>query len=172
MTNKEITSLAFKVCAIFVLLMVIQMISQLQYFHSNFFPHSENYLFLIPVFGIIALFSLGIILWKLSNNIISTMTKDKRENDDDLRVDQPFILNLIGFYLLFHGLLEVSSGTITLIMTQVNIPENFNHMVMDPSLKFQSLFYVLGSVIKIIVALTLILRSKGWVKLFRKIRQF
>lgn len=172
MTNKEITSLAFKVCAIFVLLMVIQMISQYSFMYNSFFSETPNYLFLVPIIVIIILFSLAIILWKLSNNIITTMTKDNGVNNDDLRVDQPFILNIIGFYLLFHGLLEVSSGIISLIMTQDHLPEKLSHMVMSSGFKYQALFYVLGSVIKIIVALTLILRSKGWVKLFRKIRQF
>ena len=46
MTNKEITSMAFKICAIFITLMAIQQFSQLQYFYSNFFPDMAKYLFL------------------------------------------------------------------------------------------------------------------------------
>ncbi|MCF6319817.1 MAG: hypothetical protein L3J83_11170 [Proteobacteria bacterium] len=101
---------------------------------------------------------------------MNTVTKEKVAHDD-LKVDQSFILNLMGFYLLFNGLLEVSSGTISLILAQDNLPENLKHMVVHSGFKFQSLFYIIGSVLKIIVALTLILRSKGWIKLFKKIRQ-
>jgi len=170
MTNKEITSLAFKVTAIFVLLLTIPQITQLGYFYTNFFPDTTTYLYLIPFGVIIFLLSVFFILWKLSNNIANIMVKEENVRDD-LRVDQPFILNIIGFYLLLNGLLELSSAGISLIVMQGNLSDSINNLVISADQKFQSVFFAIGSFIKIILALTLILRSKGWIKLFRKIRQ-
>ena len=169
MTNREITSLAFKIFAIYILLVSIQQFSQLHYLYSSFFPDTVQFIFLVPILIIILLISLAFMLWKLSNNVFNTMVKDKGESDD-LKVDQPFILNIVGFYLLFHGLLELGSSGISLIMTQGSLPDRLDHILITPEHKYQSVFYAVGSFIKVIIALTLILRSKGWVKLFQRIR--
>ncbi len=169
MTNREITSLAFKIFAIYILLISIQQFSQLHYLYSNFFPDTVQLIFLVPILIIILLISLAFMLWKLSNNVFSTMIKDKGEGDD-LKVDQAFILNVIGFYLLFHGFLELAASIISLIMMQ-GMPTDSYPVVITPEQKYQSVFYAIGSFIKVILALTLILRSKGWIKLFHKIRQ-
>lgn len=96
----------------------------------------------------------------------------KEENiKDDLKVDQPFILNVIGFYLLLNGLLELSSAGVSLIMMQGDLPILVEQILITQDQKFRSVFFVLGSLFKVIIALTLILRSKGWLKLFNRIRR-
>ncbi len=168
MTNREITSLAFKIFAIYILLISIRQFSQLHYLYSNFFPDTVQFIFLVPILIIILLISLAFMLWKLSNNVFNTMVKNK-DDGDDLKVDQPFILNIIGFYLLFHGFLELAASIISLIMMQ-GIPTDSYQVVITPEQKYQSVFYAIGSFVKVVIALTLILRSKGWMKLFQRIR--
>jgi hypothetical protein len=91
------------------------------------------------------------------------MSKETQDNDD-LKVDQRFILNIVGFYLLFQGLLELISGSMQMIYLH-------NNSDFYSDMKIRTILYTIGSVIKVIVALTLILRSKGWVKLLWKIKQ-
>ena len=86
--------------------------------------------------------------------------------NDNLKVDQVFILSLVGFYLLPQGIFDL----IRVLMSEYfsnNAPINnpFNtgssHMVY---------VYITASLMKIIIALSLIFKTKGWAVLFKKIR--
>jgi hypothetical protein len=165
MTNKELISVAFKLFAIYVATIAITQFTGLSYVFTGFFNGIKGpALFsFIPILAVIVLFSLALILWKLSNNVILSMSKETQDNDD-LKVDQRFILNIVGFYLLFQGLLELISGSMQMIYLH-------NNSDFYSDMKIRTILYTIGSVIKVIVALTLILRSKGWVKLLWKIKQ-
>jgi hypothetical protein len=165
MTNKELISVAFKLFAIYVATIAITQLAGLSYAFAALFNDidSTSLFSLIPVLAVIVLFSLALILWKLSNNVILSTSKQIQDNDE-LKVDQRFILNIVGFYLLLHGLIELVSGSIGMIYAP-------NNSEFYAGMNIRMLLYIVGSVIKVIIALTLILRSKGWIKLFLKIRQ-
>ena len=86
--------------------------------------------------------------------------------DDDYKVDQRFILNIFGLYLFFDALIGLSSGFVSLLYLSAQEYEAYN----VARIKIERITYLISDFIKLVFALTLILQSKGWVKILRKIR--
>ena len=165
MNSREITSLAFKLLAIYVLVAILSQVSQFWLFFRDFFQYDSTWFYYLPIVTIGVLVGLFFLLWSLSNIVIQTSTKNN-EDDENLKVDQIFILSLLGFYLLPQGIFELSR---VLISEYINNNSSYNHSVND-GLEQMVYIYIAASLIKIIISISLIFKTNGWAALFKKIR--
>ena len=118
MTNKELTSLAIRVFAIYVLVQAVILIAQTSSGFSAFFQGNEKWLIIIPTFSIIGLFIIFYLLWKLSHSVFKEITASN-ESSSKYKVDQAFILQLIGFYLVMNSLHGLAQGSLSLYYTYI-----------------------------------------------------
>ena len=170
MTNKDLTSLAIKIFAIYVFMEAIILIAQTGIFLKEYISLGKAWLLLTPVFATVGLIAVFIILWKLSKNIIDVLAKPTKQLDN-LKIDQIFILHLIGFYLVVVGLLGLAQGGMSLYYVYFYQASEFGSSY-RPELSGQTVFHIIVSLIKIGFGLTLILRPYGWAKIFNRFREF
>lgn len=168
MTNKEITSLAIKVFAIYVLIQVISGIAQISAGLDSFFQGDEKLLFLMPFIAMAGLFIVFVALWKLAGSVMEQVnTNDSVVND--FKVDQVFILNLVGFYIVFISLLGIIQNGISLVYT--NFEQGQDSVVsLNLVIPSQLIFYGISNLIKLLLGISLIIKPIGWAHLFKKIR--
>lgn len=170
MTNKELTGLAIKVFAIYVFVQAIILIAQIGVLSPNYNFIESTWIFLVPVFSVIGLIIIFIILWKLSNNIIGFLAKPC-EQSDNLKIDQIFVLHLIGIYIFMMGLLGLANGGISLYFLYIYQAHEYGS-IYQPEESIQSIFFIFTNLIKLILGLTLLIRPHVWVKVLNRIREF
>ena len=170
MTNKELTSLAIKLFAIYVFMEAIILITQTGTFLKEYISIGKTWLLLTPIFAIVGLIAIFFILWKLSKNVIDTLVQPTKQLND-IQIDQVFILHLIGFYLVVVGLLSLAQGGISLFYLYFYQAREFGSSY-TPELSGQTVFHIIAALIKIGFGLTLILKPYGWVKIFNHFRRF
>ena len=137
---------------------------------ASFFQADDKWLFIIPTLSIVGLAVVFVGLWKLSQTVLNKITTENKTTEK-FRVDQIFVLNLIGFYLIVVALLGLSQGGISLYFYYfhqgtelgINYPLEVNS---------QTLFYIIANSLKLIIGITMLIRPHGWAKLFYKFRTF
>jgi hypothetical protein len=169
MNSKELTSLAIRVFAIYVLVQAIILIAQSGASFQTYFQGDQKWLFLIPLFSILGLITAFFILWKISNKVIENLVKPEKELDD-FKVDQIFILHLIGFYLIVVGLLGLGQGGISLFYVYFYQANEFGPTY-RPEISSQTMYYIIANIIKVGFGIALIIKPNGWVKLFNWFRR-
>ena len=169
MNGKELTSLAIKVFAIYVLVQSITLIAQLGLGAQDFFQGSHDLLFLIPLFSIIGLIIAFFLLWKLSIKVFEGLIKPSDNNDNNFKIDQIFILHLIGFYLVAVSLFGLGQSSITLYYIYIQQANEFGSAY-RPEMSSQTLYFIFSNLIKFLIGATLIIRPNGWVKLLNRFR--
>lgn len=164
MNSKEITSLAFKLLALYVLVTILSQIGQFSVFFRDFFQYDSTWYYFLPIITIGVLIGLFALLWSLSNKIIAS-PHSKKEVEESLKVDQAFILSLVGFYLLPQGIYELTNIIISEYFVESNLINYANSGV-------KQLVYlnIIASLLKILISLSLIFKTKGWVSIFKKLK--
>ena len=168
MNSKELTSLAIKVFAIYVLVQSIILIAQFGVGSQNYFQESQKLLLLIPLFSIAGLIVAFFILWKLSNKVFEEIVKPD-ENSDNFKVDQIFILHLVGFYLVMGSLFGLGQSGITLYYVTIQQANEYGS-AFKPEMSSQILYYIFSNILKLLIGVTLLIKPNGWVKLLYRLR--
>ena len=78
MNSKEITSLAFKLLAIYVLIAILSQVSQFSIFFRDFFQYDSTWFYYLPIITIGVLVGVFFLLWSLSNKVIKSTTTTKK----------------------------------------------------------------------------------------------
>ena len=162
MTSKELTSIALKAFAIYVLvhaILSVPFLTQTYFSHGGFYENlddSKNLLLFLGAASFILLVILAIFIWQLANQIV-TSTKAPPEPTDDSKIDASFLLALLGFYLIFDGLLRFGY-VCTSAFTQVQDGREVS---------VQTIAYIVGHLFQATIGLTLIIRSHGWLEFIR-----
>lgn len=170
MANKELTSLAIRVFSIYVLVLAIMLIAQSSSVYNDFFQGDDRWLFIIPTLSIVGLLAVFAALWKLSKSVFNTITTEN-ETNEKFRVDQVFILNLIGFYLMVVALMGLAQSGISLYFSYIHQTNEFVSGY-NQEIGAQIVFQLIANVLKFIVGLTLLIRPYGWAKLLYNFRTF
>ncbi len=170
MSNKELTSLSIRVFAIYALVQAVMLIAQVGTGFDGFFQSSPKWLIIIPSLAILGLIAVFYMLWKLSHSAFKKMTS-VTEQKDNYKVDQVFIIQLVGFYLILVSLLDFAQGGLSLYYIYLHQASEYGSNY-QPEMSSQSVLFVIGSGLKILIALTLIIKSNGWMKLFNQLRNF
>jgi hypothetical protein len=127
--------------------------------YGGFFDNRSSnkiLLWLLGTASFVLLVFLAIFLWKLANNIVtkSSAQVDASENSE---IDANFLISLLGLYLIFDGLLRFGYVCTSAFMQTQDGGE----------LSLQTKAYVLGYLIQVIIGITLVIKSHGWVGVIR-----
>jgi len=165
MTNKELTSVAIKVFAIYVLVQAILSVPLLvnamaTYGFSEHRSGGSILLWLLGAAAFILLVGLTVFLWKLATRV-ATQASAQVEDGKSSKVDDGFLISLLGLYLTFEGLLRFGY-TCTSLYIQNQSTEEYSA---------QTLAYVIGYLIQVVIGLSLILKAHGWLALLRWLRE-
>ncbi len=168
MTNKELTSLAIRVFAIYVLVQAIILIAQSVYGWNSYFQGVEKWLIIIPISSIVGLITVFYMLWKLSYSVFKGITP-LIEKEKEYKVDQIFILQLVGFYLILVSLIDFAQGALSLYYIYFLQASEYG-TTYQPEMTSHSLLFIIGSGLKTVISLTLIIKPSNWMKLFNRLR--
>jgi membrane-anchored glycerophosphoryl diester phosphodiesterase (GDPDase) len=164
MTSKELTSLAIKVFAIYVLIQAILSLPMLA--NSLIFNaldgsrgNGEVLFWLLGSASLIALIVLVVFMWKLANRIVK-QTSESPLQEDSPDISESFLVSLLGVYLTFEGLQGFGYATTNTFVLLQNSRE----------LVTQNIAYLIGNLVQIVIGLSLILKTSGWVSFIRWLR--
>jgi len=164
MNSTEISKLALKIFAIYIIVQVLLSIPQ--FFQAYVMlsngtePNSDKWFILIAAASVIALFSLSLLIWKLSNNTKAVLSKN---SDNSIPyISEEFILSILGIYLIVYGLTRT-----IVVATSAYYSLSSNDINYELT---QGVIYVITYLLTALLGLSFIVRSKGWSILLNKLR--
>jgi hypothetical protein len=169
MTNKELTSLAIRVFAIYVLVQTISLAAQSASAMSAYFQGDQKWLVVLPILSIIGLSVFFYMLWKLSQSVFKEVST-KSTTEDGYKLDQTFVLQLVGFYLIMVSLFGLAHGGLSLYHIYIQQAQEYGSTY-RPEMSSQSILYLVESSLKLLVGISLVIKSTGWIKLFNRFRR-
>ncbi|HDL89641.1 MAG TPA: hypothetical protein ENG14_01915, partial [Thermodesulforhabdus norvegica] len=146
MTNKEITAVAFKVFAIYVLVQTILSIPVFvqavtsNYFNDNRIPFAA---ISIGMLACILLVVITVAIWRLSNSI-SSKSSSSLQDTTGPNLTEEFILSVVGLYLCFKGM---QSFLFVSTSAYVQLYGEYDTKEMSP----ETIAYILGYSAQIII---------------------
>lgn len=170
MTGRELTSLAIKVFAIYVLVQAVFAVAGLVVvLHEGRTWLSQGLsTFWIWALGAVAaalLFIFVVVMWRLSRKIVQPPPFGLPETNA-ASITEAFVLSVLGLYWVFEGLLRsalLSLGTYAALSSFAGTEV---HGVWARTIAYLGCYGV-----QIVVGLTLILRTNGWAALLRRLRE-
>ena len=165
MNNTEITKVALKVFAVFVMVQAILIIpSFFQAYMSLSMGtdfNTSGWFITVSTISIALLFLLSFFVWRLSNKLATSFT-EHNINHSSL-TSESFILSILGLYLIFEAIKNFSISSVGLfyaIETSTQSESKFTQIGV----------YLLVYFIQFIIGLTLIIKTKGWLSVLNKLR--
>ena len=167
MTNRELTSVALKVFAIYILVQVSLALPQSIYsfiyvrdFHE---PRlSDFWLWIAGVAAICAALLIALFVWRLSVQVV------RHVEHEEVAAPQPhiepFILSVLGVFLIVQAMVELVY-LITSAYIQAANPDN------PEGVSTETIAYISGYLLQTIIGVTLVIRAKGWVGLLGRLRE-
>lgn len=165
MDSKDITKIALKVFSIYVMtqaILVIPSFFQAYVMLSNGSEYnSAQWFSAISIVAILLLVILSVFIWKLSTNT----TAQTKESGNSLTngLSETFFLSLLGLYLIFNGLFKFSLASVG-IYYAMKASADIDY---DAS---QHIIVMGVFLVQILIGLTLIIKSNGWLALLNKLR--
>lgn len=171
MTNKEITSLALKVFAIYLIVQTIIIIPSFYglLLAARGWAISQNqFSVTVPVILMIAIvivvLGLARVIWKLANGVvekaIESIDTERSRLPDDF---QEFTLFLLGLFIFSEAIVGLPSPIAT-VFYEINNPTN------KQGLSLQTGLWISSEILLSIFGLTLIIKREGWVNIYNKLR--
>jgi hypothetical protein len=164
MTTNELTSVAIKVFAIYVLVHTILSVPRYVVTYSGLGFDRSNGLstplfWLLAVSSIVLLVVATVLLWKLAGRV-AEKTSIGAGKSESYGIDEAFLLSLLGVYL---GVDAVMAFGFVCISAYTQSHQNYG-------IGLQTIAYIVGYPFQFIIGLTLILKANGWVKLLNWLR--
>lgn len=157
MSTKEVTAVAIKFFAFWLLIYTVAQIPNLVVGLNNIHSYSEqqisptNYALLIAVSLFIGIFT-SFLLFKVSNSILKSMPDSSEEVN--INLSQGFLLQLGGVYFI-----------VSAISSLINISHIYIQEHVEPSS-----YLVLGTTIfRLLVGIIMLMDSKRWIYVLNKI---
>jgi|GEM_PF-5376277 len=169
MTGRELTSLAIRLFAIYVLVravLAIPALVQVLYGLGGqaYLTPDSAWFWGVGAFAVVLLVVLAVVLWRLATRFVGPAPAASGDGPS-MTVDEPFVLSVLGLYLAFKGLLQIAFLAIG-AYSALGPTGPLEH-----GLKAQTIAYMLGYLVQLLLGLTLILRSHGWAALLRRLRE-
>lgn len=165
MTEREITSLALKLFAIYVLVQMLGAIPTLIVSLAtakDFLGSALPVLWLsgAAVTAVLIALTTASLLWKLASKALSK-TSGEREENSFYRIEAA-ILSGLGLYLIVQALIRLSYGSAGAYV---------QYVVSEPGeIPIQTAVLLIVHILEAVIGLSLILRTDGWVSLLRRVR--
>lgn len=159
MNTKEITAIAIKLFAIWLLVQVILQVPSLLLVFNNVegyiqqeFPHGL-YVSVVGSFLIIGAIA-SFLLYRVANSVLASIPETNDNNKNN--ISQQFLLQLGGVYFIVSAIL-LFLGTFTNIRNTVSI-------------EITSYLYSIGAVFELLVGLSMLIKSNNWVLILNRFR--
>ena len=107
MTTRELTNIALKVFAIYILLQAVSMTPMLYQAVTMLGENIQNqsaWLMGVGIATLIALVAISVLIWKMANSFLEKATSVGSDSEQTTPVGESFLLSLLGIYLTFEGL--------------------------------------------------------------------
>lgn len=165
MSNTDISKLALKIFSLYVIVQVLLAIPQFFQAYvmlSNGSEYSSaRWFMIIGVAAVALLFILSVSIWRLSNNTAAIMSKNAESSSP--HISEEFVLSILGIYLIVYGLTR-TSVVATSAYFSAHSANDINYDLT------QSAIYVAVYIIAALIGFSLIIKSKGWSSLLKKLR--
>ena len=165
MTSREITVLAVRVFAIYILVKVALhipgIVKQLASIMKNVPENTTAHFWVIGAvtISVLAAFAVGIMLWRFSGKILAD--SGGAELTGSIRDLEPIILSALGIFLTVQGLVRLAhTGTSVYVMRDM----------FESSFRYGTIARLIGYVFQVAVGLSLTIKSSGWALILRKFR--
>lgn len=170
MTGRELTGLAIKVFAIYVLVNAVYAVAGLV---TTFLANRDGLYEGLPFFwfwvlgaiAVVLLFTFGVVLWRVSKRTIEP-PKPSAGESGIATISETFALSLLGLYLVFDGLRRTAFLAVGAYSEFAGTASSLDH-----GAAAQTLVYIGCYIVQIIVGLTLIFGANWWVSLLRRLRE-
>lgn len=161
MTTNEITSVAIKVFAIYVLVQTIFSIPTFTAAYSTFdsIRSSQGLFWFLGIAALLILLVAAFLLWKLANQVATKVTNGN-EKSNTSSIDQSFLLSLLGIYLGIDGIIRFGFVCLSAVSQTQD----------GRDIALATIGYIFGYIIQILVGLSLILKARGWAKFLNWLR--
>ncbi len=164
MTTNELTSVAIKVFAIYILVHTILSIptfiatfSGLHFDRSN--GWTEQVFWLLSVSSIVLLLIITVLVWKLAGRVVEKVSSDVKKSES-CGIDEAFLLSLLGIYLSVEAVMRFGFVSISA----------YTQSQQRDGVALQTIAYIVGNLFQIIIGLTLILKASGWIRVIKWLR--
>ncbi len=164
MTTNELTSVAIKVFAIYVLVHAILSIppfivaySGLGFDHSN--GSSGQLFWFLATASVVILVVVTALLWKLAGRVAEKASSGVGKNESH-GINEVFLLSLLGIYLSVDAVMRFGFVCIDAYTQSQHID----------GIALQTIAYIVGYLLQLIIGLTLIIKANGWVRLLKWLR--
>ena len=165
MSNKELTKLALKIFAIYVMVQAILAVPQFFQAYVMLSNGSEynsaTWFMAISAVSITLLAMLSVFTWRLSVNVSTQLLSES--TNSSLNISETFILSVLGLYLIVFGLTRLSIASIGTYYT-LQSANDINQNIA------QNVIYLIVYFIVTIIGLSLVIKTKGWLQLLNKLR--
>jgi len=163
-TTRELTGVAIKVFAIYILVQAIAglpLLANALVFNAldGITSNNETLYWLLGGASFIALLILAVLMWNLANRVVR-QTSDQLPKDESFGITESFLISLLGVYLTVEGIQGFAYATTS---TLVIMQENREFAV-------QNIAYLVGNFLQIIIGLSLMLKASGWANFLRWLR--
>ena len=163
MTNKEITSVAIKAFAIYVLVQAILSVPMLTsvattYLYNEYRETGQFLLWLVGAASFIFLLIVVVLLWKLANTVVS-QTSEETTDGRPTSIDAHFLISLLGLYLSIDGLLRFGYACLSAFT-----------LIQETDLPGQAIGYIIIALVQVLIGITLIIKAEGWLSLINSLR--
>lgn len=170
MTGRELTSLAIKVFAIYVLVdavyavagLVTTLLANRQWAYARL---PFIWFWALGAVAVVLLFTFCVVLWRLSKRLVKPAGVS-RGAPGDAPISEAFALSLLGLYLVFEGLLRIAFLAEGAYAALAGTGGSLAHGISN-----QTVVYTGCYTVQIIVGLTLILGGHWWARLLRRLRE-
>ena len=161
MTSSEITSVAIKVFVIYVLVQSIFSVPSFVAAYSSFGLNnsSQALLWVLGIASILLLLVISFFLWKLANRVAEKTAIGSNKSNGAV-ISEPFLLSLLGVYLGIDGIVRFGFVCLSAVSQTQDGRE----------IALETIGYIVGYLIQIIISLTLILKARGWAKFLNWLR--
>ena len=171
MNNNEITALALKVFAIYLIaetIIIMPSLYGILISVSEWVSISGKQAYIIPIilfFSIfIVVFILARVIWSLANDIINRANSAINIESNNVSSDfHEFMLFLLGVYISSNSLIRLTSPLSSAIVELSN-PANIK------GLSVSTTVWLISETLLLLIGISLILKRKGWKNLYYKLR--
>ncbi len=164
MHSKELTGVALKVFAIFVAIKALAMLPvalsvAAAWAQAN--GHEGQWVFWFLGFAaLLSLLVLAVLVWKLSNRLVSDVIAQPDSPGEPHGIDQSFLLSLLGIYLTVQGLQQFG-------LTMSNLMQRLDSHV---DLMAQAVAHVASNLLLFLVGLSLVIGPSAWMRMLARLR--
>ena len=161
MTSNEITSVAIKVFAIYVLVQSIFFVPSFVAAYSSFGINNSNQtlLWILGIASFLILLVMSYLLWKLANRVADKAAICSNQSNA-AGITEPFLLSLLGVYLGIDAIVRFGFVSLSAVSQTQD----------GRDIALETVGYIVGYLLQIVVSLTLILKARGWARFLEWLR--